>query len=64
MGGGVLGHQKKKKERGGQVWQRQREVMIDVQKKKETEDLVRRCRKVQIPATQMSAGRAVAVVVG
>lgn len=38
-----------------------REGVIDVEKKKETEDLVRGGRKVQMPAIQMSAGRAGAV---
>lgn len=32
--------------------------MIDVKKKKETEDLVRGGRKVQMPAIQMSVARA------
>lgn len=41
--------------------ERKREGVIDVEKKKETEDLVRGGRKVQMPAIQMSAGRAGAV---
>lgn len=44
----------RKKEREG-------EWMIDVWEKKETEDLVRGGRKVQMPAIQMSVGRAGAV---
>ncbi len=38
--------------------ERGRERMIDVKKKKETEDLVRGGRKVQMPAIQMSVARA------
>lgn len=38
-----------------------RERMIDVWRKKETEDLVRGGRKVQMPAIQMSVGKAEAV---
>lgn len=38
-----------------------RERMIDVWKKKGTEDLVRGGRKVQMPAIQMCVGRAGAV---
>lgn len=35
-----------------------RERMTDVEKRKETEDLVKGCRMVQMPAIQMSVGRA------
>lgn len=51
--------------RGGKVYmrerERERERVIDVEKKKETEDLVRGGRKVQMPAIQMSVGRVGAV---
>lgn len=51
-----------RRQRGrGQVYKRERERMIDVDKKEETEDLVRSGRKVQMPAIQMSVGRAGAV---
>lgn len=40
---------------------REKERVIDVWKKKETEDLVRGGRKVQMPAIQMPAGRVGAV---